>query len=113
MTIYNNRQVNLSSIQTNHLNEMASRVDNMSYSQNDLIERTREANQTLLNELDEKNKELSTLKLMIKDKTDKLSIVSVTYDQNHSRLIQNEQNSQEKDNDIKTFKKMLQEVYII
>ena len=102
--------MNLSSIQTNHINEMANRVDNMSYSQKDLIERSREANQSLLEELEEKNKEVLTLKLMLKDKTDKLSVVGVTYDQSHSRFIQNEQKSQEKDNDIKTFKQKLEEV---
>ena len=102
--------MNLSTIQTNHINEMANRVDNMSYSQKDLIERSKEANQSLLEELEEKNKEVLTLKLMLKDKSDKLSVVSVTYDQSHSRLIQNEQQSQEKANDIKTLKQKLEEV---
>jgi hypothetical protein len=71
---------------TNQLNEISTKYDNYSYHQKEQIDRSRESNQALIYELEDKKREIDRLKLLVRERTDKLSVVSVSYDQTADKI---------------------------
>lgn len=92
------------------MNEVTHKYENLSQNQKELLDRAREANQVLVNELDEKKREIERLKSLIRDKADKLSVVAVGYDQTSEKLLELESEIKNKDYEISSLKKKLSEV---
>ena len=97
-------------MQTNQINEMTSKFDNLNYSHKDVIDRTKESNQTLLRELEDKTNEVEKLKALLQDRNGKLSVVSVSYDQHAHKISQLETDNSFKDRHIKSLTEKLDTV---
>ena len=97
-------------MQSNQINEMTSKFDNITYSHKDVIERSRESNQTLLRDLEDKTNEIEKLKALLQDRSGKLSVVSVSYDQHAHKISQLESDNSFKDRQIRSLTEKLEAV---
>ena len=71
---------------------------------------SREANQALIFEIEEKNREIERLKNILREKSDKLSVVSVSYDNTADKVFVRENELKSKNTEISSLKDKLAEV---
>ena len=101
-------------MKTHQLNRMTAEFENLNLSQKEIIERSRESNTALINDLGEKQKEIGRLKGLSKDKIDQLSVTSVAYNQASNKINRLEDEVDARDRQIASLRKELEEVaYII
>lgn len=74
-----------------------------------MLDRTRDSNQALINELEDKKREIERLKLMVRERADKLSVVSVSYEQTADKISRYESDIQSKNQEISDLKRRLEE----
>jgi len=103
------KQDGLTAMKTHQLNRMTTQYDNLSLSQKEVIERSRESNLALINELEEKNREIQRLKGLAKERVDKLSTVTVSHGQASSKIDRLEEEVEDKNREIAYLKKDLEE----
>lgn len=99
-------------MQTTHLNELSNKYENLNLAQKDVLERSRESNHVLLFELEEKNKEIERLKNIIKEKSNKLSVVSVSYDNTADKVFVRDHELRDKISENETLRRKLEDVII-
>jgi len=109
--LYNtiNKESGLNAMKTHQLNRMTTQYDNLNLSQKEIIERSRESNLALINELEEKNKEIQRLKGLTMDRGEKLSMVTVSHSQASSKIERLEDEVELKNREINFLKKELDE----
>ena len=79
-------QSKVGSMQASQIDQTTSKFNELTYSQKDLVDRARMSNKALAQELDDKKDEIEKLKYLLQDRTKKLAEVSVSYDQQVSKL---------------------------
>jgi len=94
------KQEGLTSMKTHQLNRLTSQFENMNLSQKEVIERSREANLALINELEEKNREIQNLRGLAQTRVDKLSTVTVSHGQASSKIERLEDELEDKNREI-------------
>jgi len=103
------KQEGLTSMKSHQLNRLTSQYDNLNLSQKEVIERSRESNLALINELEEKNREIQNLKGLCKTRVDKLSVVSVSHGQASSKIDRLEEEIEDKKREISFLTNELEE----
>lgn len=103
------KQEGLSSMKTHQLNRLTSQYENLNLSQKEVIERSRESNLALIQELEEKNREIQNLRDLAKTRVDKLSVVSVSHGQASSKIERLEDEVEDKNREIGYLKRELEE----
>lgn len=97
-------------MKTHQLNRLTTQFENLNLSQKEVIERSREANLALINELEEKNRELQNLRDLSKTRVDKLSVVTVSHGQASSKIDRLEEEVEDKNREIAFLKRELEDV---
>jgi len=103
------KQEGLTAMKTHQLNRLTTQFENLNLSQKEVIERSREANLALINELEEKNKELQNLRELAKTRVDKLSVVTVSHGQASSKIDRLEEEVEDKNREIAFLKRELED----
>lgn len=103
------KQEGLTAMKTHQLNRLTSQFENLNLSQKEVIERSREANLALINELEEKNRELQNLRDLSKTRVDKLSVVTVSHGQASSKIDRLEEEVEDKNREIAFLKRELED----
>ena len=96
-------------MKTHQLNRMTTEFSNLNLSQKEIVERSRESNIALINDLGEKQKEIGKLKGLSKDTTDKLSVVGVSYNQATCKIDRLEDEVDLKNQEIASLRRELEE----
>jgi len=103
------KQEGLTSMKSHQLNRLTNQYENLNLSQKEVIERSRESNLALINELEEKNRELQNLRDLCKTRVDKLSVVTVSHGQASSKIDRLEDEVEDKNREIAFLKSELEE----
>lgn len=103
----------MNAVQANQLEDITTKFENLNLVHKELVEKSKETSQNLLRQLTEREKENEKLKQQMKERVDKLSVVSQNFEHANHKTSQLETAISEKSGEINYLRTKLEEVAYI